>query len=772
MCLHTGENTMSSLTKEIVAPISLDYYIKIKHYTQANLADKIGVDQSTLSHWRKRDVTITDRKFNLLLNFLSHNIGLDDSKEFCNFLISKLAYEGYDTTICQLILDEHTNIKERLEKLIKRYESTSPQLQYVLDIPSIILKIKNLCLQYKHSITFNDQQLIQDNSKPSYSNWVYGFNDTNDSNLVTKQNYLILNFPNNYRVALILTNHSFNDILATADSVTTFKEKNHIQLIVIFTDNEISFAHQKYFMENHNLFFETVNNEDLNKVTISSVRMHEILTEEDSVKAYFYAQVVFERLTSYFSVIRDEIVFRNFNHTRTSRTENTISSNSTNLLEDFASKILLKDIYKYSYLARHSIYFERTRLNEYIKRNKKILGTVVEIGFSNSFISSCIYKNCKNLILFTNSHHSLKSIKKLIDESEHKIFPDTMQFHMMHINPQYISHQYADDLIGKVDLVILGFGKGSSTNNLTEYLRHINSWLSPTGILFISLENEESVMIRKPLNYLYSPDTIPLQTSEQWKYSNPKPLELGLPAKKYRIEAVKKIISTHVDIQSIYTYPFLSALMNTSELENNLRDEVREADKYFAQKQIGRHGHYISIIGEKNHKTDTSVITPEKRSKKIQSLIYTYLNREHIEYEIIDHSVAIDTQSLYKALLENNIDSNDFDLVKTMVLQTDNRENPKYKYIVAPKEHKFKISKSKESLLTEKEVTEIFNTGSISPLVTLHNVMEYTQLHGSVCLLGLETLTKEYVIISSGYNTQSIKLKKSTFINLIQKMLK
>lgn len=762
---------MDKITKNHIASIILQYYTKKKGFTQQKFSDIINVEHSSISKWIHMTTNISTSKYNDILNYLSKDIGNDSSGEFCNYAIAKLQELKFNKSKCQTILDKDTNITDRLMNLLENYATVVPQVQDSLETSSIISKLKALFHQYKDFITISELQSGQDDLRLTYKQWIFCSNDTQDPTLVTQQNYLILKFPNSYLVAIILTNSDFNDVLAIDESVRQLKDINKINLIIIITDNEIPFSLQKHLMETHNLFFETITKQDLSFTRLPPITYRDIYSQQN-MKTQFYAQAIFERLTSYFNVIRNEIIFRTYMLNKSNNFVNSVPDKS-DLLKGFVDKILLKDVLNYSYLSRHSIYFERNRLKKEIdkllkKRRKKTLGIVMEMCYPNSFLSSAIYEKCDKLLLFTSSFHSLEFFRKCTDANSHKLFPNNLQFNMSHINPQYIANQYYEDIVGKVDLVILGFGMGSSITNITEYLRHINSWLSPNGIIFISFANSDSIILQKQFDIQNFLEISPLNFSDVWKYSAAHTLKFLTRINRYSTDEAKKLISTYVDDCNYCTYPFLSGLINTTDNNKLLMDEIRQIDKYNALKKKNKHGHYISVIGKKYGLSYSGDSTAEQRRIQLHRLIREYLDTSDIEYEIIEHAVTIDTRSLFKTLLEKGVDNNQFNLIKTVILQKNDYSNSLI-YCVLPRDYKIEITNAYK-LVPEKKIAKTFGKGSVSPLVILPNVVSSTKMHGSHCLLGFNFLTKDYVIFSSGISTESIKMKREAFIEIMKKV--
>lgn len=64
----------------------------------------------------------------------------------------------------------------------------------------------------------------------------------------------------------------------------------------------------------------------------------------------------------------------------------------------------------------------------------------------------------------------------------------------------------------------------------------------------------------------------------------------------------------------------------------------------------------------------------------------------------------------------------------------------------------------------------MFGQGSVSPLVILTSEEKEQEFSGEYLGIGLEQLNKEYVIFSSGINSESIKMRRESFISILREM--
>ncbi len=98
----------------------------------------------------------------------------------------------------------------------------------------------------------------------------------------------------------------------------------------------------------------------------------------------------------------------------------------------------------------------------------------------------------------------------LEEKSKHRYLPENI-LRLCHLNPEYMMHQYPEELNGKVNLLVIGYGAGSQMNDLTRFIRYAYNWLSENGIMFISVYNKDAIVLNKhhihdqrfKLSYIY-----------------------------------------------------------------------------------------------------------------------------------------------------------------------------------------------------------------------------------------------------------------------------
>lgn len=158
-----------------------------------------------------------------------------------------------------------------------------------------------------------------------------------------------------------------------------------------------------------------------------------------------------------------------------------------------------------------------------------------------------------------------------------------------------------------------------------------------------------------------------------------------------------------------------------------------------------------------------------------QNEIYIFLDEKKIHYKRITHASAIDSRDLYKALLQAGEKSDEFSIVKTILINKRVKDVTKrnLKYIICPIDFMIDQKKYRQQklwLLSEKRIVEFFGNGNVSPLSIIPSIVKPDRLSGSYYQQSLNTIKEMYIIFSAGINTESIKIKTTDFIALLSEL--
>lgn len=616
---------MKMISKEKITSIILNYFNEKKGWTPYRLKKQIGVEQKTVRKWMQE----TDRSFMRKSSFDLVNEKLGNEictlyVEFREYFIDKIEKTEADTEGIVEILrnNEPENAEEvdvLINKILEQNNHAQPKMQEILGRSNIINSLEELLMQYKEYFQIAEKSNVE--------------NMINDDGLFKETieelgDFLIVKFPGRYSIGILLANYEIDYTVekekdAFCYRVEKFKNQNDLQMVLLITDldkEEIPIPFQGLLMKKFNLFFECIGKNDLEKVVIQGLQLKEDKSSEIKMKInqHRYAQLIFDKFMSYLTVVSNEIVFSQYlkkldKKLDTDEEKNYhvlnglfVSYNKRTNIKNFmnyANGVLINDIFKYSYLSRHTIYYERNLVEQRVKeilkeRNEEKMGLVVEICAPNSLITCNIIDECKKLVLFTASYSGYSLMNEIDEKTGKRFIPGNVFLHLSHLNPEYMGLHYLNELKGKVDLLVIGFGGGSQISDLVRFIRYANGWLSDEGVLFLSVHNAEAIMLNRKQLRDQRFESYPMYMADYWTYTNSDRLSLLKKMKTYSIDDLKAAYLSGLDIQNmkISTYPYISTLINPEEYPRNILDEIREEDKLLAEK--GTHGQLIQILSD------------------------------------------------------------------------------------------------------------------------------------------------------------------------------
>ena len=659
---------------------------------------------------------------------------------------------------------------------------------------NIIQKVKVLLSPFRDYFQVSEQVIhdTENGFEPAYAPLIYSSRYTSSQiHGVSQLNYLILKFPNTYHVGILLSNYSIDYSDTSKFSYFSYmidrlKVSNNLSMILFVTDmhkNSVSFPVQLALMEKHNLFFEFITRETLDQLSIQGLQ----LLQEDTAKfaqiidCHKYAQLIFEKLMSYLAVISNEIIFvpyREKLHKELDRAkddetaEKTLNEilisyrERTNIrnFEHYATHTLLKDICQYSYLSRHTIYYERMQVakevDKILNSKEEKLPLVVEICSPNSLTTLNIIERCEKIILLTASQNAYHVMNTLEEKSKHRYLADNVSLRFCHLNPEYMMHQYPEELNGKVNLLVIGYGAGSQIDNLTRFIRYAYNWLSENGTLFISVYNKDAIVLNKHHIHDQRFEIAPTYIADYWTHTTGEHNSMLKRLKAYSPENFLSAFLPFFDQSriSLSTYPYISALIDPGEYSQEILDEIREADKLYAKK--GSHGQLINLIAHKRIYQDIPAD---------QSMVLDYLQNKGIPFDSITHLLSPDSKSLRQSLQANDIPVTNATLLKTVILQNrDRKENQNtWIYAILPYNEQVAFDHTRFELVPEPSVVRRFYQGTISPLTVITDLKKKQNRKEKIYLLNVDRINTEYVVMGSGSNSASIRIKTKDFFNCI-----
>lgn len=782
------------ITKELLLSIILKYFNEKRKMSFYELEKKTDKGIKSLKAWsNQKNQHIQIRNFYAVVNALQSDISLSFD-DFTEYMLSVLENSGFIREHIQEIFNDTKPIQDIIDQLLLLDFSKKYYLQDRIGTEKIIQKAKILLSPYRDYFQVSDQ-VIHDNEnglEPAYAPLIYSSEYTSQPICgVNQLNYLILKFPNAYHVAILLSNYTidysdtgkFNYFSYMIDRL---KSSNNLNMILLITDikkRSVSFSVQSALMEKHNLFFEFITRKTLDQISIQGLQLQQEDAENYAqiIDCHKYAQLIFERLMSYLSVISDEIIFSPYREklykelervkddkiAKKALNEILISfKERTNIrnFEHYAKYILLKDICQYSYLSRHTIYYERTQvereINKIVTEKEKKLPLVVEICAQNSLTTLNIIERCKKVILFTASQNAYHIMNALEEKSKHRFLPENVSLRLCHLNPEYMMHQYPEELNGKVNLLVIGYGAGSQINDLTRFIRYAFNWLSENGILFISVYNKDAIVLNKHYVHDQRFEVFPTYIADYWTHTTSEQNFMLKRLKAYSLENFMSAFLPFFDQSTITlsTYPYISALIDPGEYSREILDEIREADKLYAKK--GAHGQLINLITYKKIHQDVP---------SDQSRVLDYLQGKGILFDSITHMLSPDSKSLRQSLQANDMSVANSTLLKTVILHNKDRKESGHAWIYAilPYDKRVVFDHTRFELVPESSVVRRFYQGTISPLTVITALKRDSDCKEQIYLLYVDRINTEYVIMGGGSNSTSVRIKTKDFFSSI-----
>lgn len=790
-----------NITNEKLASIIIRFLKEKQNLTYYSISEKTGADQKSIKDWELQERgNIRSSSFNNLVSKLSDFL-ISDYERFSNYVITELDNEGISKEYTKEIFYRNKDIPIIMENLKKLNIEKQKTLQEIIGTSNIITILKSLFSQYRDYFQISEKNIGEADTEFVYAPIIYSPNQPDNSGKsVQSLNYLILKFPNAYHVGIILSNYKvdFSDLKDYnyyAYMIEKLKTHNNLKMLLFIADfdkNSIPFFVQSKLMEKYNLFFEFVKKKDLQETSIQGLKLqdNDSTNYQKLLDKYRYAQLVFERFMSYLSVISNEIIFQPYLEKLHKELDLEDSNNAeitlnkilvsyqkrSNLMNftNYAEQILLKEICRYSYLSRHTIYYERNLIATEVesileKQNIQKVPLVVEVCAPNSLTTLKIIDKCDKLLLFTASYNAYSLMTKLQSKTNNRFLPTNVSILLSHLNPEYMMHQYPDELNGKVDLLVIGYGAGSQINDLIRFIRYAYNWLSDTGVLFISVYNKDAIVLNKHHIHDQRFESSPLYISDYWTYRINDQAPLLKNIKAYSPDSFRSTYLSLFETDSkeekdkkgdeiqLSTYPYMSALINPGDYSRAILDEIREADKSFAPN--GTHGQMIDVIAHKN-----------KTIPKSSSKIINYLNKLKIPHDCYTHTLAPDSKSLMRSLQTNNVSFINATLLKTVVLQEKSLKQSndiQWLYAILPYNQKVAYDHQKYELVPESLVIKVFNQGTISPLTVITEIAENQEMTKSIFLLNNDRINTKYVIMAAGSNTESVRIKTKAFRKIV-----
>ncbi len=315
----------------------------------------------------------------------------------------------------------------------------------------------------------------------------------------------------------------------------------------------------------------------------------------------------------------------------------------------------------------------------------------------------------------------------------------------------------------RVNLIVASFGMGSFIEDTRRMLKRFYDWLRPGGILFLSFYNSESIVLK------VAPLWRDTSLSAHIDVEN-KTLQVELtPDIIFQIycrpfdSTVKDFVVRLFNIERIYTYPTITALLPNSMLEKQLSQELFiHVDKLLSgSDKFNEHGHYVMIVAQKPDTTLTGYKT-----------VLEILNKLNCEFQILEHQPVFSVKEMMevnKVALEA--------IIKTVVFSYKQAGDRKLALVVVPADKMvdkerlaqlFGVRARNLQLAPEKLITELgFPVGGIAPFGLKEGINLSKFIDSS-----LENIEAQWFYMGIGDNKKTLQLRKSDFIKIVHEYVR
>ena len=308
---------------------------------------------------------------------------------------------------------------------------------------------------------------------------------------------------------------------------------------------------------------------------------------------------------------------------------------------------------------------------------------------------------------------------------------------------------------GSADLIWAGFGLASFVEDTPQMLRRFYNWMSEGSYLVMSFYNSQSLLLQATPNWRDSSLAAQLDVE-----NNTLRVELS-PESVFHIyckpfsNVVLGALKSVFEVQQVYTYPTLMALMPNSLLENpTATDLFLYVDKHLASHPDFLLGYYVLVVARKA-KVDLGGYN------KIKAM----LDELGCTYEMLEHAPVLTVDDI-----RMEIGHHDKGIVKTVVFQE--RPTGKFITVVLPAEKRvgkeqiaaaLRVSKSRVVFAPEREVIKLgFPLGGIAPFCFNESLAVRRFVDD-----GILSFPGEWLYMGVGDNRKTLKLKTADFWRIV-----
>jgi prolyl-tRNA editing enzyme YbaK/EbsC (Cys-tRNA(Pro) deacylase)/SAM-dependent methyltransferase len=316
-----------------------------------------------------------------------------------------------------------------------------------------------------------------------------------------------------------------------------------------------------------------------------------------------------------------------------------------------------------------------------------------------------------------------------------------------------------DKFQGRVDIVVASFGMGSFIEDTLKMLKRCHDWLVPGGYLFLSFYNSQSIVLQMTPNWRDTSLSAHLDIDNNTLRVELTPdIIFQIYCKPFTNE-VKSEIQGLFNIEKVYTYPTVMALLPNNLLETQLGRELfsfvdRELNR---NEQYNNLGHYTMIVAQKPRVSLTG-----------HSAIMEILRAGDCVYEIIEHQPVFSIKDVLKimnlprqAIFKTVVFTYKRGKVKKLVsvsIRADKRVNKKKLAEV------LETNPNPLRFASEKQITSLgFPVGGIAPF----GFREDSHIRKLVDK-DVAAVEAEWFYMGIGDNKKTLKIKRECFLSIIK----
>ncbi|MEY9591001.1 prolyl-tRNA editing enzyme YbaK/EbsC (Cys-tRNA(Pro) deacylase)/ubiquinone/menaquinone biosynthesis C-methylase UbiE [Bradyrhizobium yuanmingense] len=374
----------------------------------------------------------------------------------------------------------------------------------------------------------------------------------------------------------------------------------------------------------------------------------------------------------------------------------------------------------------------------------------VDVGTGTGRHAFRISKYFSRVYAFDFSTHMIRVAK------EKKVACDDRRIAFSVADFEYEEVDGESDFAGKVDFVCASFGMGSFVEDTPRMLRRFHEWLKPGGAVLLSFYNSNTIVESMKPNWRDTSLAAHIDADRQTAQVALEDMTFYIFCKPYQPQ-MKEQISGLFEIRSMISYPCITAILPNSMFDlKNAKDYFSHLDELLIRDDSYFYGHYVLVYAVK--RADASGY------ERVRS----FLASRQIACETLRHAAVFRIRDVRRVL-----NLKDGQMAKTVIFSVGKQKQdgmPRVAIAVVPGDkevakeeiaRELGMSKNLVNLATHEQIKTMgFVLGAVSPFgFEQHNANYFIDE-------AFEESSEDYVYMGSGDNFQTLKLRKSDFLEL------